>query len=249
MIPVEENTKQLTEDLRLLIHLQGLDTRIFKLKEKKAEIPRMITSLQSSLDRGKHALEERQSGYDKFKKLKKEKEMKLDDGLEKLKRLKTRVSEIKTNKEYQAHLKEIEAAQNENKNIEDEILNLMEKIEESYKLLETEGKGYAGIVKRYENDKKLYEEEGKKIDEELAGLAGEREKLISGITPELYDNYSMALRKGKGMAVVPIKGGSCAGCHMSLPPQLVNDVRKNEEMIECSNCHRILYYYEGIEKP
>lgn len=247
MIPVEEKTKKVTEGLRLLIGLQELDTRIFKLKEKKAEIPREIEVLQSSLKKERDSLEERQSEYERLKKLKKEKEMVLDEGLEKLKKQKARTSDIKTNKEYQAHVKEIEASQTDNRNIEDEIISLMERMEESYKLLNMEETRYAEIVKRFEGDRKTYEAEGRKIEEELAKLREKRKEIASKISQELYDNYSKILKTGKGLAVVQIKEGSCTGCHMSLPPQLINDVRKNEEIIDCSNCHRILYY-EGIEE-
>jgi predicted nucleic acid-binding Zn-ribbon protein len=122
----------------------------------------------------------------------------------------------------------------------------MEKMEESYKLLEIEEKRYAEVVKRFEENKKICEAEEKGIEQEISELREKRKELASQIRQELYDNYSKVLRIGKGVAVVPIKGSSCSGCHMSLPPQLINDVRKNEEIIDCSNCHRILYY-EGLE--
>lgn len=251
MIQVAENAKKGSEsspgdELRILIGLQELDTELFRLKEKRTEIPRRIESLQSSLKKGKDILEAERSEYERLKKLKKGKDMVLDDGLERLKKLKARVSEIKTNKEYQAHIKEIETAQTENRGIEDEILSLMERIEDSYKLVEAEEKRYAEVGKRLEEDRREYEEEEKMIQGEITVLEDKRETVVSKIRQELYDNYSKILKVGKGIAVVPIKDGSCTGCHMSLPPQMINDVRKNEEINECSNCHRILYY-KGLE--
>lgn len=252
IIQVEEKTKKDTElssenELRILIGLQELDTVLFKLEDKKADIPRHVEVLQSSLKREKDVIEKRKSEYERLKKLKKEKEMVLDDGLERLKKLKSRISEIKTNKEYQAHLKEIENAQNENRGIEDEILSLMERTEESCKMVEIEEKRHAGVLSRFEEDKKSYEAEEKRIDEEIEELKEKRKMIVSKVSQEQYNNYFKILKIGKGLAVVPVKGGSCSGCHMSLPPQVINDVRKNEEIIDCSNCHRILYY-EGVEE-
>ncbi len=246
MIQLEEKTKKVIDELRLLKKLQGLDTRLFILKDDKVEIPHSIEALLFSLKREKDKIEERRSEYERFKKLKKEKETTLDDSLERLKKLKARITEIKTNKEYQAHLKEIELAEKENRDIEDEILSLMEKIEDSYKLVEIEEKRYNEVVRRFEEDRRNYEEKEKRIDKEIEELKEKREIIVPSIQKENYDNYSKILRVGKGLAIVPIKEGSCSGCHMSLPPQVVNDVRKNEEIIECSNCHRALYY-EGIE--
>lgn len=247
MIPVEEKTKKVTEELNLLIGLQKLDANLFNLRKKISEIPREVEALESSLKKERDALEKRRSEHEGLKKLKKEKEILLDEGLERVKKLKARISEIKTNKEYQAHLKEIEVAQNENRNIEDEILSIMERMENSYRLLEVEEKRYAEIVKRFEENRRAYEAEEKRIDREMEELREKRKEIASKIRQELYDNYSKIMKIGKGLAVVPVKEGSCTGCHMSLPPQVVNDVRKNEEIIDCSNCHRILYY-EGREE-
>ena len=57
----------------------------------------------------------------------------------------------------------------------------------------------------------------------------------------LYNN-----RNGK--AVVETKSEVCLGCHMNIPPQLFNDVKKNEEIVICAYCNRILYYVEEIAK-
>lgn len=246
MIPVEEKTKKVADELMLLIELQKLDTRLLILNDRKAEIPRKIELMKSSLRKEEGILEEKRSEYERLKKMKKDKEIALDEGLERLKKLKARVSEIKTNKEYQAHLKEIETAQIENRAVEDEILSLMERIEESYKQVEEEKRRYEEVVKRFEEEKKKYEEEEKNIVDEIGEFRDKREQIVQKIGEDLYDNYSRILRVGKGLAVVQIKDGSCEGCHMSLPPQVINDVRKNEGIIECSNCHRILYY-EGLE--
>jgi len=248
MIPVEEKTKKVIDELRLLIGLQGLDTNLFRLRKRISDIPQELEALESSLKKERDALEQKNSEYNRLKRAKKEKEMALDEGLERLKRLKARISEIKTNKEYQAHLKEIEAVQNENRGIEDEILSIMERMEESYRSLELEEKRYAEVVKRFEDDRRTYEAELKRIDEEIGELREKRKEVASRIRQELYDNYSRIMRIGKGLAVVPVKEGSCAGCHMSLPPQMINEVRKGEEIIDCSNCHRILYYegHEGL---
>ncbi|MEK6692775.1 MAG: C4-type zinc ribbon domain-containing protein [Nitrospirota bacterium] len=242
MIPVEEKTKRVAEELNLLIGLQELDTKLFGLKNKKAEIPRKIDLLQSSLGKEKDKLEEGKSVQERLKRVKKEKETALDDSLERLRKMKSRATEIKTNKEYQAHLKEIETAQAENRGIEDEILSIMEKMEDSNRSVEAEERIYAEAGRRFEDERKRYEEEEKGFEAEIGKLKDQRETLASKIIKEQYDSYLKILTSGKGIAVVPIKDSSCAGCHMSLPPQVINDVRKNEEIIECSNCHRILYY-------
>jgi hypothetical protein len=48
-------------------------------------------------------------------------------------------------------------------------------------------------------------------------------------------------RRG-GLAVVEIRGGTCQGCHMNIPPQLFNLIQRNEQVIPCPNCQRILHW-------
>jgi predicted nucleic acid-binding Zn-ribbon protein len=47
--------------------------------------------------------------------------------------------------------------------------------------------------------------------------------------------------KRNGMAVVAVKGGTCQGCRMSIPPQLHNLIQRHEQIHFCPNCQRILY--------
>jgi LSD1 subclass zinc finger protein len=39
--------------------------------------------------------------------------------------------------------------------------------------------------------------------------------------------------------------GHCAECHVRLRPQHYNEVRRNDSLIQCESCSRILYYAPG----
>ncbi len=49
-----------------------------------------------------------------------------------------------------------------------------------------------------------------------------------------------------GIAIAEARAESCSGCYMSIPPQVYVNVKKNESIITCPNCNRILYYKEAI---
>ena len=36
--------------------------------------------------------------------------------------------------------------------------------------------------------------------------------------------------------------GVCTICHVRLRPQVFNTVRRNEEIVQCDSCNRILYF-------
>jgi len=55
----------------------------------------------------------------------------------------------------------------------------------------------------------------------------------------MYDH----LRKFKdGIAISPVTGGVCQACHMGIPPQKYNELIRGEELLNCPNCHRIMYW-------
>jgi predicted nucleic acid-binding Zn-ribbon protein len=45
-----------------------------------------------------------------------------------------------------------------------------------------------------------------------------------------------------GIAVTEVKEEVCQGCNMNIPPQLYVEIKSNEEIIQCPQCRRILYY-------
>ena len=49
--------------------------------------------------------------------------------------------------------------------------------------------------------------------------------------------------KGRsGIAVAEARDAICTICHVRLRPQVFNNVRKNDSIIQCDSCQRILYF-------
>ena len=76
----------------------------------------------------------------------------------------------------------------------------------------------------------------KAIDEELAGIE-------KGIDAELFKKYQKG-RQHYAQPVVPVVGGKCSGCNMSLPMVMLKRLSARDAVIECENCGRILYSSE-----
>jgi hypothetical protein len=49
------------------------------------------------------------------------------------------------------------------------------------------------------------------------------------------------VKKRRGFAVVEVVNGACRGCHMSLPPQLVNILAGQDTIENCPSCQRLVY--------
>jgi predicted nucleic acid-binding Zn-ribbon protein len=80
------------------------------------------------------------------------------------------------------------------------------------------------------------------LQESLAERRQSREEAVQLLERPVIDLYTRLLNGRKGLAVVGIRNGSCQGCFLSLPPQLIQEVRRNDRVLTCSHCQRILYW-------
>jgi uncharacterized protein len=232
----------------MLIQLQEVDTKIRTLVARKNQLPEMLAELERRRTASQDNLGAVKEALQSAQKNKREQDQALETGLQKVEKLKARTSEIKNNKEYQAMLKEIELAEQENKTIEDEILVLMEKTDTAVAAITAAEKNSRDEEVNIAAEQKAYQETMKEVDEELRGLEKGKQEIIGHIDPAVFSRYQRLLRATSGTAIVEIRGESCSGCFMSIPPQVFVNVKKNEEIIACPQCNRILYFKDVIEQ-
>ena len=67
---------------------------------------------------------------------------------------------------------------------------------------------------------------------------------IPEIDPKILSQYERILSNRDGLAIVAVKGDSCKGCNMLVPPQVVNLIKMYERIVTCEICNRILYVEE-----
>jgi predicted nucleic acid-binding Zn-ribbon protein len=230
--------------IKFLVALQEIDTRIIEKRFFIDKVPLRIHEVDEPLKRAKAELEKMKQKSDVLAKKKREREQFLEETNEKIRKMKGRVSEIKTNKEYQAHLKEIESSEKGISQIEDEILNVMEELDGALRQQKEKEEQVNREVEKINVFKSELDREVERYEKELASLKEERAKLVGAIEPEVYGRYMTLLKTGSGIAVTQARNELCTGCNMNIPPQLYVEIRKNEEVIQCPQCLRILFYSE-----
>jgi hypothetical protein len=232
----------LERNLSLLINLQKFDSLILEKQAIIEGIPTKISEVEGPFKKAQAVLDKLKQGSESLEKKRRDKERELDDINEKIKKLKTRTTEIKTNKEYQALLKEIETAEKERNAAEDEILNFMEEMENSSKQVKLE----ESKLKTEKDKLDVYREklrgEVSDAEKELLTLREERSIIVTSIDKELYTFYMSLIETGNGLAIAEAKEEVCQGCNMNIPPQLFVEIKTNEEILQCPQCRRILFY-------
>ncbi|MBU0767648.1 MAG: hypothetical protein KJ687_00940, partial [Proteobacteria bacterium] len=164
--------------------------------------------------------------------------------LAKNKKSQERLRSVKTNKEYQSMLKEIEDVTSKNSLIEDKMIECLERIDETEEIIAKKKNEYLQFSDRIKSEKQSIEHEAgidkKKLDE----LDMDRKNVSSLIDSQLFKKYIVIKEQQGGLAVVPVKDAVCHGCNVNLPPQLYNELFRCDSLRFCPNCHRIIYLKE-----
>lgn len=234
------------DQLNVLIELQEIDTAIRMRRQEEASFPERLRLLEQQSIENREGLDKVREALQEAQKNKRERDRDLETGIQKVEKLKGRTSEIKTNKEYQALLKEIETAEHENKAIEDEILTLMEKIDSAATQITTAETQAGERDAAIQAEKKQLEEAQTALEQQLKSQEEERQTIVARIPLQLLTQYQNLLNMSGGRAVVEAWDESCSGCRMRIQPQLFVNIKKNENINTCPHCNRILYFKEAV---
>lgn len=235
------------DQLELLWELQKIDLGLKHINEERERYPRKIKKLDEKISIERERLQAEKEKVDLLEKERREKERHLGDSQEKIKKAEGRMFEVKTNKEYQALLTEIEAIKGASGREEEEILQVLEEIDELKKDLSKREKEVATLLEKIEAERKMIEEKMAQDEIFWKEQMERREVLSKQIESKLYKLYHTLREKRQGVGVVNVKQETCQGCFVHIPPQMFIQVQRNNEIIRCPNCNRILYF-EGEGK-
>ena len=230
------------DQLALLIELQKMESDAGRITVRKKDLPVQMGELETKFMGFSVGVETQREQLEELRKRRKEKDNQLRMGQETLKRTRERLLEVKTNREYQSILKEIETLETKNSHMEDEIISLLEELDVFEKGVKTKDADLDVQRRRYEEEKARMANELNSIAEELESCARKSGEIRKKIPAELLRKYEQIKSATRGVAVVSVWKEVCGGCHMSIPPQLYNELQKSNILITCPNCSRIVYW-------
>ena len=123
----------------------------------------------------------------------------------------------------------------------------MDEIDELKKDLSKREKEMAITMEKIEAEKRKIQEGMAQEDAVWKKQLERREVLSKQIESKLFKLYNTLKEKRQGIGVVSAKQETCQGCFVNVPPQMFIEVQKNNALIRCPNCNRILYW-EGDKK-
>jgi uncharacterized protein len=229
-------------DLQHLIRLQQLDTEIESAKRRIAEIPSVQLALDAQLAEQQAAVAAIRQRLAESQTRRRATEAEVASLQARLSKYKGQLMEVKTNKEYQAMQKEIATAEESVRSQEDRILEQMEEAETLARELKV---GEAALKAQQDDimrDRSRLEGEASALQTRAHETLSARTALAKELSPAALRLFEHVSRQRKGLAVAEARDGICTVCHVRLRPQVFNEVRRNESLIQCESCLRILYF-------
>ena len=231
----------LSSSIGLLTSLQQLDQKISDRKREAEGAARQLRELEAAA--GERAAEATRT-RDVFNEARGRQlatERELAELEEKMKDRRMRLQRIRNENEMAATQREIETIKERITQLEEQELQVLE---------ETEGLAakVAQAEESLRQQQAALEAERAQLEAKEAELAKEvdrdaqvRKDLAATIDGGLIRRYEFILSRRGGTAVVPVRDGTCQGCHMHVPPQLYNQILKGEEVFACPSCNRLLF--------
>jgi predicted nucleic acid-binding Zn-ribbon protein len=229
-------------DLERVIALQRLDSTADGARRKLADEPEHEKTLAARLEAATHgvaAAKERLAENQNARRAT-EKDVALHQG--RLSKFRETAMAVKTNQEYQAVQKEISFAQSEIKSLEDKVLERMLEADDLTATIKKAETDLAAEQRAIEADRKAMKAEHGELQTALERITAERAQIIGALDKQVLLIFDQVSRKRHGVAVAEAKDGICTICHVRLRPQVFNTVRRNEEIVQCDSCNRILFF-------
>lgn len=233
--------------LQTLIELQKIDSEIAELEQGKAAIPRQIESGRVGIEGKQIQLKEAEDNLLTLQKKRKDLEMDVAAENDHIAKTKTKLSAVKTNKEYSAILVEVDAVKEKILALEDQELELMEILEEKERELIPLKANCKEEEEKFNVYKLKKEAESERTEKELEVIRPRRSQAANNLNVKLLEHYTKVFNAREGVVVVPIHENICQGCLQQILPQQVIDVKSGETIIYCEQCSRILYWEETKE--
>lgn len=235
------STVNLKDQLRKLVEIQVVDVAIYAFKTALRERPVEIEQLKAEFESKKSKLKQAEDKLKSIQVVLKDLDNDLKSREEAIAKADASLSLLKTNKEYQARLLEIEGYKADKSIIEEKMILCFDEVDAGRKEVE----GERAVVAQYEKDflarKKTVEDEGMVMTDQLKVRESQRSRLTPDVRPDILSRYERIVQNKEGVAIVAIKDHACSGCYMHVTEQILHQIKMYDQLVFCDMCARILY--------
>jgi predicted nucleic acid-binding Zn-ribbon protein len=244
MIQPTKEALPVRNDLELLLKLQVIDYDLGELERSKDYLPDMMENLNREIQDAKQKVVDTVNALEGARVTRKKLELDIQSRESELQKYQQQMMSIKTNREYDALVAEIDNIKAAVSANETEMLKTMEIVEQMEKEIVTWREKEAAIVENNQKQLQVLQEKMDSIGDKVSEKRGSRLEIVHTIPVPIMSTYER-VRKGRGgRAVVVVKKRACSSCFKSLTPKKMQEIRRAEQVHTCDYCGCLLYWDE-----
>jgi predicted nucleic acid-binding Zn-ribbon protein len=236
----------IAEQINILVEMQGVEMEIIQVGRQINALRDETVSLDHETAERENLLAAERKALDDLKKSYRELESESKVNREMVVRSNEKLRAVKTNKEYQSILKEIEDIRKKNSGIEDRMLEQLELIETAEIAIKEKETQLAGFIQSCQDKKETLAARSQHERQVIETLSETMNRISAKADPKIITILDDVKQKVRGVAVVPVQQAICMGCHMNIPAQLFNELQRFDEIRFCPHCHRIIFWKEQL---
>jgi uncharacterized protein len=234
---IQEQINILIEVQKVEVEALQADRQINVLSGEHVALDQAVAEREAVVAAEKMALEDLKKAYREL-----ESESKMNAGM--IVKSNEKLRAVKTNKEYQSILKEIDEIRKRNSGVEDRMLAQLEEIESIQRSVAEKEAELQHFIQSCRQKKEILAANEQRERQAVESLSEKKAQIIAKADPNVLSILDDVKKKVRGTAVVPVQQAICMGCHLNIPAQLFNELQRFDEIRFCPHCHRIIYWKE-----
>jgi predicted nucleic acid-binding Zn-ribbon protein len=237
------------EQIISLVDLQQIEIETSRVETKINNVDQRLGKLDDRLRDFKQVIEKQESVIAELNQKYREYETDVRMNLDAIKKSEAKLSSVKTNKEYQAFLKEIDDLKEKNSKLEDDMIEFLDLIEEAENTLNSKLAEYSELQTRLNNERETIQKETEEGKRQLENLDARLKTVAAGIDAGLLATYNKVKSlQSNAIGIVAVTDAVCQGCNMNIPPQMYNELQRGDSLKKCPICDRIIYWKDESKR-
>jgi predicted nucleic acid-binding Zn-ribbon protein len=232
----------LPTQIELLATLQLVDQSLRAKTDEVAESEQRVGELEEAVAEQLAAVTAARAELAALASRQRELEAKLSANEAQAKDRRMRIARIRNEKELSATRREIDLLKEESAAVETEAIGVLEQVEVATAKVGELEERLAATKVAMDQEAATLQEKVTRLGADIESDRAQRTRLIETLDGDLRRRYEMILERRGGIAVVEVREGACQGCRMRVPPQLFNEIQRNQQVILCPSCQRMLYW-------
>jgi predicted nucleic acid-binding Zn-ribbon protein len=168
------------------------------------------------------------------------KQLDLKSGEQKIVDLRVKLNACSSNREYQALLEQIAAAEMAGSVLSDEILEGLEKLDQFAAQVKEAEKNLAAGKQELDKARRNIEDSATTIRADVAGLETELAQSEQALPADFKVDYQRVVRSKGADSLAVVDDGVCMGCGQQITLNMQNEL-KLSRLVFCKSCGRLLY--------